>query len=58
MGVAAVMLFGAAFMRPLLRTISFVFLGAGLIFSYHTIINVNLAAQGGLYVLGACCFIR
>ncbi len=58
MGAVAVALLGAAFLRPLFRTIAFVALGAVMFFFYFHIVNLNLALQVVLYLLGAYSFVR
>ena len=55
---ATAALVAAAFMRPLLRTVLFVLLGAALLFFYSYIVNSAMLAQAALYIVGACSFIR
>ncbi|KAF5835504.1 hypothetical protein DUNSADRAFT_7288 [Dunaliella salina] len=58
MGLTGLALVGAAFLRPTIRTLSFVALGTILFVRYWTIVNVNLTLQVVLYLMGAYSFIQ
>ncbi|KAJ9514517.1 hypothetical protein QJQ45_016254 [Haematococcus lacustris] len=51
-------LLAAAFLRPLMRTLAFVGLGAVLFFTYYQIVNINLGIQVAMYLCGAYSFVR
>ncbi|KAJ9514681.1 hypothetical protein QJQ45_028442 [Haematococcus lacustris] len=51
-------LLAAAFLRPLMRTLAFVGLGAVLFFTYYQIVNINLGIQVVMYLCGAYSFVR
>lgn len=57
MGIYTLALLAAAFMRPLLRTILFAWIGIMLVLSYPYIIDANLGLQALLYLIGAICFL-
>lgn len=51
-------LLAVAFLRPLLRTLGFLGIGAVMVVRYYYIVNLNLGLQIVLYVAGAVSFVR
>lgn len=57
--IAACVMLAAAFLPPTLRVLGFTIGTVVMVALYfHTLINVNLAIQLGMYGVGACVFLR
>jgi hypothetical protein len=48
----------AAFLPPVLRTLSFIGIGGVMVVHYTYLVDLNLGLQMALYVAGGACFIR
>eukprot|EP00878_Enallax_costatus_P025444 GHUV01027222.1.p1 GENE.GHUV01027222.1~~GHUV01027222.1.p1 ORF type:complete len:119 (+),score=33.02 GHUV01027222.1:277-633(+) len=56
--IACAALLLAAFLRPLLRTIGFIAIGAAMVFILRHIVDIPLLVECALYVAGGISFIR